>query len=103
MIGLAMSLAIIAAVIVVGIRRWQRTAARRQQPGATIHRAVRVARFDDIDAAIQEAACSCGGRWDPLGETSKRVGERLYRVVRVHCADCASEEFLHFDVTAAFH
>lgn len=101
MIGLLLSVAIIAAVLSVGWQRWQRRRGKRDRPGATIHRPVRVARFDEIDVTLEARACTCGGAYAPAGETSRSLGERRFRIARLVCAECAREEFVYFDVTMA--
>ena len=103
MIGLLLTLAVLAAVISVGIRRAQRSRAARRHPGATIHRPVAVSRFDEIDAAIQGRACWCGGIFVLAGEASRTIGERRLRVVRLVCNQCERDELMYFDVTAVFH
>ena len=71
MIGFLLGLAVLAAVVAVGVRRWQRTRAARRRPGATIHRPVAVRSFDEIDTALQGRTCWCGGFFVLSGETSR--------------------------------
>jgi hypothetical protein len=101
--GLLLGIAVIAAVVAVGVRRWKRGRAQRQRPGATIHRPVAVSRFDEIDAAVQGRTCWCGGVFVESGETSRLIGERRFRIVRLVCNECEREELMYFDVTAVFH
>ncbi len=104
MIGILLSLAIIAAVTSVGWRAWRDRRARRQRPGATLERAVVVQRFDEIDRFLQHHRCAyCGAPTRLLGEFSRPSGNRRYRVTRLACRECEQEERVHFDVTAAFH
>jgi hypothetical protein len=103
LIGLLLSLAVLAALISVGLRSWQRRREARRRPGATIHRPLAVSRFDEIDLAVWERRCSCGGAYTPTGETSRSLAERRFRIVRLICNECEREEFVHFDVTAALH
>ncbi|HXQ24316.1 MAG TPA: hypothetical protein VN812_21720 [Candidatus Acidoferrales bacterium] len=103
MIGLLLGIAVLAAVVAAGVRRWQRSRAQGRRPGATIHRPVAVSRFDEIDAAVQGRACWCGGLFVASGETSRRIGERRFRIVRLVCNQCEREELTYFDVTAVFH
>ena len=103
MIGIAMTLAVLAAVAAVGLRRWQRTRWARRRPGATIHLPVRVSRFDEIDAAVQEHTCWCGGHFGIEGETSRTIGDRRFRITRVVCRQCEREELMYFDVTTIFN
>ena len=103
MIGIAMALAIIAAVGAVGWRRWQKARWARQQPGATMYMPVVVSRFDEIDAAIAGQVCWCEGTYVESGETSRNISERRYRIVRLVCNQCERERIIYFDVTAVFH
>jgi len=102
-IGLLLGLAVLAAVVAVGVRRWQRTRAARHRPGATIHRPVAVRSFDEIDAAVQGRTCWCGGFFVLSGETSRTVGNRRFRVARLVCNQCERDELMYFDVTAVFN
>jgi hypothetical protein len=102
--GLVIGIAVIAAVLSVAIRRWRRGREVRARPGAQLERALIVSRFDEIDAALQTRACPwCGGILQVAGETSRLVGERRFRIVRLVCQDCERDERVHFDVTAIFH
>ena len=103
MIGLLLGLAVLAAIISVAVRRLQRARAARRRPGATIHRPVPVSRFDEIDVALQGRACWCGGALVGVGETSRTLGQRQFRIVRLVCAECERDELMYFDVTAVFH
>ena len=103
MITLLLGLAVLAAVIAVGVRRAQRMRATRQRAGATIHRPFAVQRFDEIDAAIQGRVCWCGGVFVESGETSRAVRDRRFRIVRLVCNECERDELMYFDVTAVFH
>ncbi len=103
MIGLLLGITVLAAVITVGIRRWQRHRAARGRPGATIHRPVAVRRFDEIDDAIRGRGCWCGGAFVMAGETSRVIGERRLRIARLVCNQCERDEFMYFDVTEVFH
>jgi len=102
-IGIVMGLAVLVAVIAVGVRRARESRATRRRPGATIQRPVVVSRFDEIDAAIQGRVCDCGGTFVESGETSRSVRERRFRIVRLVCNECEGDELMYFDVTAVFH
>ncbi len=103
MIGLLLGVAVLAAVLAVGIRRVRGARVARRRPGATIHRPVAVSRFDEIDGALHGRTCWCHGRMLGVGESSRTVGERRFRIVRLVCSECAREELMYFDVTAVFH
>jgi hypothetical protein len=101
--GIFIGIAVLAAVIAVGIRRVQRVRFERRKPGATIHLPVAVSSFDEIDAALQGRTCWCGGALLLAGETSRVVGQRRYRIARLVCAQCERDEHVYFDVTTVFH
>ncbi len=102
MIGLVLGIAVLAAVIAVGVRRFQRARADRRRPGATIHLPVAVTSFDEIDAAVQGRTCWCGGPLALAGETSRSIGARRFRIVRLVCTECERDQLMYFDVTAVF-
>ena len=49
MIGLPLTVAILAAVVAVGLRRWQRNRIKYKRPGSSIFEAIAVEGFDEID------------------------------------------------------
>ncbi len=103
MIGPLLAIAVLAAVVSAGVRRWSRMRAERNRPGATLLRAVFIGRFDEIDRAIEGRTCWCGGALVRAGETSRAVGERRFRIARLVCVRCERDELMYFDVTAIFH
>lgn len=104
MIGLFMALALIAAITVVGMRRWQRNRIKYNRPGTSIFEAIAVDGFDEIDNVVEEQNCGwCDSRLSPSGETSRSVGDRRYRIVRLVCDECERQLVLYFDVTQVFH
>ena len=103
MIGLILGIVVLAAVLAVGVRRFQRRRSARRRPGATIHLPVAVGSFDEIDAAVFGRTCWCGGHMVLAGETSRAVGARRVRIARLVCAECERDELMYFDVTAVFH
>ena len=103
MTSLFLGFAVLAAVLAVGIRRFQKTRTARRRPGATIYRPVPVRRFDEIDTALRDRACICGGALRVVGETSRAAGDRRFRIARLVCSECERDELMYFDVTAVFH
>lgn len=103
MTGLLIALAVAAAVAAVWWKRVQKKREERRQPGATIHLPIVVKGFDEIDAFVAGRHCACGEKVTLAGETSRQVGHRRYRVVRLVCPDCGREQQLYFDVSALFH
>ncbi len=104
MIGLPLTVAILAAVVAVGLRRWQRNRIKYKRPGSSIFEAIAVEGFDEIDAIIEGQKCAwCDSRLAESGETSRNVGDRRYRIVRLVCHECERDVVLFFDVTRIFH
>lgn len=103
-VGLLMTLAVLAAVISAGVRRWRRNQLRYGGRGSTASRPIEVSRFEEIDAEMQQRRCGwCGGGMRLAGETSRDVGQRRFRVVRLVCDDCERDTRIYFDVTRVFH
>lgn len=103
MIGILLGLAVVAAVISVAVRHWQRARAARRRPGASLHRPVAVSSFDQIDTAVRGRTCWCGGFLVLAGETSRTWRDRRFRIARLVCNECERDELMYFDVTAVFH
>ena len=103
MTGLAIGLAVIAAVLAVWWRWYSEKRAERRQPGATISLPIAVASFDEIDSDLEERRCQCGSHLSLSGETSRQVRQRRYRIVRLLCPECDKEYQVYFDVTTVFH
>ncbi|MCK6554414.1 hypothetical protein L6Q96_07505 [Candidatus Binatia bacterium] len=103
MTGVLFTLAIVAAVAVLGWRRLRVWRAERQRPGASLERALVVGGFDEIDGAIAAQRCRCGGHYSMTGETSRAIGLRRFRISRLVCKECDREILMYFDVTLVFH
>lgn len=103
MAGFALTVAILVAVLAVGIRALAARRAERSRPGATPARAIPAPRFDDIDATVRTLRCRCGGALRPVGEGGSGGPERRLRFVLVECRRCERESRIYFDVTRAFH
>jgi len=99
-----MGAAVLGAVLVVGLRRWQRDRLKYKRPGMSIFTAIVVGGFDEIDAVVQEQRCAwCQHHLAETGETSRNAGDRRYRIVRLLCHECERPLVLYFDVTRIFH
>ncbi len=103
-INLILVAAILAAVAVLAGKRWRQRQRRETRTGASIYNPIAVSRFDEIDAEIALRRCwVCEGAVKESGETSRNVGERRFRIVRLICNDCDRDDVVFFEVTAAFH
>jgi len=104
MIGIAFTLAILAAIVAMARKRRLRRRAQYRRPGSSIHEAIPVTGFDEIDATTQGLTCAwCDHRLVESGETSRTAGDRRFRIVRLVCGECEREVVLYFDVTQVFH
>jgi hypothetical protein len=99
MIGVALGLAALFAVIVVAWRkagRWRREAKRRGRSEST---AIEISDYGEIDATAAAERCACGGRFSIRGEGSRHH----LRVVKVECRVCEREQMIYFDVRHVRH
>ncbi|MBI1817152.1 MAG: hypothetical protein HYR72_19435 [Deltaproteobacteria bacterium] len=99
MIGSALGLAVLLAVLVVGWRKariWRREGRR---PGRNEDNPIAVADYGEIDAALLREQCQCGGRFSIRGEGSR--GQ--LRVVHLECHLCERERVVYFDVRGVRH
>jgi|JRYF01.1.fsa_nt_gb hypothetical protein len=104
MVGLIMALAVIAAVLTAGLRRYRRRQGIRNRAGVDLEKPICVERFDEIDTALEHRRCAwCDGALTLAGESSAAAGERRLRVVRLVCEECERDERVYFDVTRIFH
>ncbi|HYC55567.1 MAG TPA: hypothetical protein VEL28_11605 [Candidatus Binatia bacterium] len=106
MIGLLLTLVLVAALTASGYR-WQRRLRFRRAlaalPGGSEPTAIEVDGFGDIDFHLQQRICPCGGRVQSLGERSAPAGQRVLRVVRVECRSCETISEVWFDASRAYH
>ena len=101
------TLAIIAALLATGGRRWRRRRLRRAArdlPGATPANPIKISSYTDIDDALRDRWCpSCGGFLERSGEGTRTVDGQPLRVARLVCQECeetaefffASSDLLH--------
>jgi hypothetical protein len=98
-IGSALGLAVLLAVLIVGWRKartWRREATR---PGRSEASPIAVADYGEIDAALLREHCQCGDRFSIRGEGSR--GQ--LRVVHLECHTCERERVVYFDVRDVRH
>jgi hypothetical protein len=101
--AIAIGLAVIASVVVLGLRRWRAAREWAARPGAAIGSAIPVRRFDHMDRILAHRRCRCGEALGLRGEDSREVDGRRLRVVVLHCSECERDERVYFDVTEVFH
>jgi hypothetical protein len=105
-IGLLLALALLAALVATGVRRGRRVARERaaaRAPGAKLERALPVESFDEMDFALRQRRCPCGGSYALQGEGTREIAGRRYRVARLECRSCETAAAVFFDVTALRH
>lgn len=95
------AMALVSVVLLVRRSQQHERKATAAEPGGCRDRAILVARFDELDAAVRQARCSCGAPLRTVGEGSDQAGWRRYRFVRCECANCGAEQRIWFDVTGA--
>ena len=61
-------------------------------------RPLKVHRFDEMDAHLQDNPCPCGGKWMMRSEGSKSLGTTRLRVVHAECTRCETETDFFFDL-----
>lgn len=103
MITLVMGLAVLAAVITVGVRKLQERAAERALPGRSAATAIPIESYAEIDIAVRMQTCRCGGRYVLRGEGPMRDGERPLRIAHLECRRCERERPLYFDLSTIRH
>lgn len=102
----AFAMAIFLTIAILLGRRWRRRRQRQavlDQPGRRPKSALRVSRFDEIDAAVSAARCYCGGRLSTLSEGSRPTDTGSVRVVHCECLLCEEEVDLFFELFDVLH
>jgi len=104
--GILITLALVAALVTVGVKVMRRGPDKRrraqflsEQAGYSPDKPVRIASFTEIDDAIGTWRCPCGGLLDRIGEGA-RPG---MRVVRCMCVVCEEDVDLFFDLSELRH
>ena len=106
MTSLLFTVAILAAVVAVAMRRLslaRRRRVMRQGPGSSEERSIAVRSFGEMDAFIDSRACPCGGSYDRTGEGTRERAGRRYRVARLVCGTCEQGLEVFFDTTEILH
>lgn len=101
--SLAIGLAVLFAVAVLGLRRWRGAREESRRAGASLRYAIAVRRFDQIDRVVSRRTCRCGERLVLQGEDSREIEGRRFRVVQMLCPECERLQRVYFDVTRVFN
>jgi hypothetical protein len=105
-VSLLMTIAIVAAVVAVLGRRARRRAlvrAARERAGATPELAILVRSFTEIDDHLGRRWCHCGGYLERVGEGTREMGGRRFRIARLRCQECEDPAEVFFDTTDLLH
>jgi hypothetical protein len=107
LIAILFTLAIVAALIATGSRRWRRNRLRRAAhalPGASAGNPIPIRSYTDIDDALRERWCpSCGGYLERAGEGTRTVDGKPLRVARLACQECEEAVEFFFDSSDLLH
>ena len=104
--GLLLGVAVIAAVVAVGLRRLRRVRLRhaaRTRLGASAENAIFIRSYTEMDEHLGQRWCACGGYLERTGEGTRDIGGRRFRVARLACQECERVEEVFFDTTDLFH
>jgi hypothetical protein len=106
MIGVILTLALLVA-LAASARRIQKrrriAAVASSLPGASAESAIRLVDVGDLDTALRNRRCICGGFLQSLGERSEPFEGRVLRVVRAECGRCEKIQFVYFETATLIH
>jgi len=100
------TLAIVAAVVSLGLRRLRRQRLRRtaaHRLGSSPERAIHVRSYGEMDEHLAQRWCFCGGYLERTGEGSRSAGDRQLRIARLQCLECEETDEVFFDTTEVLH
>ena len=60
---------------------------------------LKVSRFDQMEAHLQDNRCPCGGKWMSRSEGSKSSADIRLRVIHAECTRCETETDFFFDLS----
>jgi hypothetical protein len=105
-LGLLLGLAVVAAVVAVGLRRLHRARldrAARTRTGASPDRPFYIRSYGEMEEHLGRRWCRCGGYLERTGEGSRQIGDRRFRIARLVCQECEAVEEVFFDTTDVVH
>jgi hypothetical protein len=100
------TLAIVAAVVSLGVRRLRRQRLRRaagHRLGSSSERPIQVRSYGEMDEHLAQRWCVCGGYLERMGEGSRTAGGRQLRIARLRCQECEETSEVFFDTTEVLH
>ena len=89
------------ASVAVGLRLIRRRARVRAQPGRDPERPIAIRDYGEMDFAVAQQVCPCGGRYALRGEGP--VAAARLRVAHLECRRCEREAWVYFDVSQVLH
>lgn len=92
-----------AVLVLRSLRRRRRCRAWSRLPGRSLATAQSVTRFDEMDAFVTHARCTCGGRLVTVAEGSSSTPHGSVRVIHTACRDCEAEHDFFFDTSRVAH
>lgn len=99
--GSLLGLVALAAAVAAGLRWAGRRARERGQPGRDPARPIAIHDYGEMDLAIAQQRCSCGGRYAVRGEGPGNPAQ--VRVAHLECRRCDREAWVYFDVGGVRH
>ena len=99
--GSLLGVAALVAAVAVGLRLWRRRAHERAQPGRDPERPIVIRDYGEMDIALAQQVCPCGGRYALRGEGPCATAG--LRVAHRECRRCEREAWVHFDVSQVLH
>jgi len=97
-----LTVVLLAAMVTLGWRRWQRSRLRRaaaRRPGSSADTAIPIRSYTEMDQHIARRWCACGGYLERRGEGSSNAGGRQLRIARFNCQECGDDQAVYFDTT----
>ena len=99
-------LAIVAALVAMGLRRARRARLRRAvatREGSSAERAIHILSYGEMDDHLGGRWCGCGGYLERTGEGTREEGGRRFRIARLRCQECEEVNAVFFDTTDIPH